>query len=224
MAIFLLGPDPAGQCCDCSQRAGPCDSCGVCPLTIPNILINGTTTPYANLAAAQTAMTLYNKLNCLGQLNVLIGTVNLADASQANGVLTATWQTTSTTNSLSTNCLFSVNASADSTISHQYLISNLSATNPTLYTNIFVYDSNFNQIYNNAHLANTNTLAGTFNIPITNAGCYYLWVASEEDAESSAGTVSTFTIDAGTSAQFGNLRAAYLDGGSTSYLECSSLP
>jgi hypothetical protein len=28
MALFLLAPDPAGTCCGCEQRAGPCDTCG----------------------------------------------------------------------------------------------------------------------------------------------------------------------------------------------------
>ena len=27
MAIFLLGPDPNGNCCDCNGRTSPCDSC-----------------------------------------------------------------------------------------------------------------------------------------------------------------------------------------------------
>lgn len=28
MALWLLGPDPAGNCCDCTGRTGPCDTCG----------------------------------------------------------------------------------------------------------------------------------------------------------------------------------------------------
>lgn len=28
MAVFLLGPDPDGNCCSCAERANPCDSCG----------------------------------------------------------------------------------------------------------------------------------------------------------------------------------------------------
>jgi len=29
MAIWLLGPDPNGQCCGCEGKTSPCDSCGV---------------------------------------------------------------------------------------------------------------------------------------------------------------------------------------------------
>jgi len=29
MAIWLLGPDPNGQCCGCETKTTPCDSCGV---------------------------------------------------------------------------------------------------------------------------------------------------------------------------------------------------
>jgi hypothetical protein len=30
MAIFILGPDPQGVCCECSQRMNACDSCSSC--------------------------------------------------------------------------------------------------------------------------------------------------------------------------------------------------
>ena len=27
MALWLLGPDPVGTCCDCGARTSPCDNC-----------------------------------------------------------------------------------------------------------------------------------------------------------------------------------------------------
>lgn len=56
MAIWLKGPDPNGACCDCTNKTSPCDSCSVCQFEIPTPIIDGTSTPYANLAAAQTAI------------------------------------------------------------------------------------------------------------------------------------------------------------------------
>lgn len=57
MALWLLGPDPAGNCCDCTGRTGPCDTCGEpaacsCALEIPPFL-----SPYADYATAVTAIT-----------------------------------------------------------------------------------------------------------------------------------------------------------------------
>lgn len=57
MALFILGPDPAGNCCDCSARASPCDTCepveGGCFLHAP-VLSSPPT--YDNITDAQSAM------------------------------------------------------------------------------------------------------------------------------------------------------------------------
>lgn len=53
--VWILAPDPSNQCCDCSARAGPCDSCS-CLFDMPTLLIDGTQVPYANQAAAQAAI------------------------------------------------------------------------------------------------------------------------------------------------------------------------
>jgi len=62
MAIWLLGPDPNGQCCGCETRATPCDNCTSCTLVAPNAFIDGDIGPaYPDLAWATDRMDNYFK-------------------------------------------------------------------------------------------------------------------------------------------------------------------
>lgn len=63
--IWIKSPSPDGDCCDCSNQTGPCDSCG-CFLTLPSYLINVSTSPLSSLAAAQNLLD-NNTVNCLVQ-------------------------------------------------------------------------------------------------------------------------------------------------------------
>lgn len=60
MAIYILGPDQNGACCDCATRMNVCDTCtGVCPPTDRMLLPLGTEFTniwYADLAAAETVL------------------------------------------------------------------------------------------------------------------------------------------------------------------------
>lgn len=56
MAIFILGPDPNGNCCGCEGRTSPCDSCGGttgcgCLLYTP-LSTNGAMSRYSSYATA----------------------------------------------------------------------------------------------------------------------------------------------------------------------------
>lgn len=68
MAIFLLGPDPNGNCCDCNGRTSPCDSC--CEFIVPyqNTWNPGSVDPddydpAPSLAAAQAELAIESR-NC----------------------------------------------------------------------------------------------------------------------------------------------------------------
>lgn len=68
MALWLLGPDPAGNCCDCTGRTSPCDNCAApseCPCTHnfgPDLSLTNT---FPTLADAQFIVNNYTN-NCFG--------------------------------------------------------------------------------------------------------------------------------------------------------------
>jgi hypothetical protein len=62
MAIWIKGPDPEGNCCECDNRTSPCDSCAPticsCYFTLYKNFVNGT--PFDSYEEALAAIELYS--------------------------------------------------------------------------------------------------------------------------------------------------------------------
>lgn len=96
MAIFLLGPDPDGNCCDCTGRTSPCDSCGE-PAECQCALLIGKNAPafelppipYDSYVDAQTAIAAQVG-NCYAFADSFGGSITInsvtADVSVANQI------------------------------------------------------------------------------------------------------------------------------------------
>lgn len=73
MALWLLGPDPDGNCCDCTGRTSPCDTCGEpdpCPCSHnfgPDLSLTNTFSTYSE---AQFIIDNYTN-NCFGVIQYI---------------------------------------------------------------------------------------------------------------------------------------------------------
>lgn len=114
MAIFLLGPDPQGQCCDCANRMNPCDSCSpndcVCMLNISNLPWIGGIAP--DFSSAKTVLTIYSS-NGIGAGYGLTSPRNISyrpanSLNITNSVLNTISATCNTTDCYANNCYFSI--------------------------------------------------------------------------------------------------------------------
>lgn len=94
--VWIMVPDAAGNCCECSQRVTPCDPCsiitGSCCYTLPS-----DTSAYANITVAQSALDNYTagcvvfRTNPLGPIpssfsaTETVDTITLSEVVPSNG-------------------------------------------------------------------------------------------------------------------------------------------
>lgn len=225
---YDFSPAPCLPCCVLPVSA--------CELTMPTLLIDGTTTNYSNLASATAAITAQAASGCLTEY--VLGepsyqTLNSISSSVTSSILTFQAIITGTTDlsggSVSSgSCLERVHVTAAGGINvFQNLTTNhggLPDVNRSV--NVTIYADDGTTIVDSGISGDTpftNYASGTFNLTVPTDGFYYVhttWQAQTTFA-SIQGTMDS-TISSGGTITFCTIRAAYDDGsGGTAYVVCT---
>lgn len=211
--VWLLSPDTAGQCCDCSQRMSPCDSCsfvGNCCMTLPTLVIDDNVSPYANLVTAQSALS-SSTSNCLIQIN---GNMSSHTASVSSDVLSINLINTNHSTSVSsTNSFFSFHCANSSSLNIDFSLV-ASQTMNVLTINFQLYDGNWNSISTTSRNTSSNTtLSGSVNIDVPNKGQFYIRLTASAFLSifSSSFSQTTSISGSGDTISFCTIRAGYVD-------------
>jgi len=210
---------PRAPCLPCCVT-----SLGGCFITLPTLLYDGTTTPYADLAEATAAIN-DRTADCLIEYNPQNGpgqSQGAVTASVASGVLSVSNTATSPVSSpLSPNglCRVYLTAASDLAVSYNIFTSGASVE---LGVTVSLWEDDGSTLVDdqtNSSPAGT-TLSGTFNFTVPADGYYYVILNSSGVFIADPFSMTAqFTANGGGNADFCTVRAAY--GGTPSYLICT---
>lgn len=219
MAVWLLAPDPAGTCCDCSQRMLPCDSCssgvsGACCFTIPTCDGDGGhATPYANLALAQSALT-NRTVNCL--LETYAGFPPTTISASADNILTVNGtigESTPTSQASVFRYLYGIYATGSTHIITSGLITSPVSVSSITGAVILTDSSGCSIVTPGISAGNVgqSTLSTSLSLSIPAAGKYTMITVSEVKLTAGHPSQSCSFSASGLGVSFCTIRAAYVD-------------
>ena len=196
-----------------------CCGAAACDLTMPTLLIDGTTSPYADSSAAAAAIA-DQAFNCL--LEALASSTNRVSltASVASGTMTIN-------ESLSESPV----VGSDSFITRVYLLAasdlgytyNVSVDTTSLSYSIDLYEDDGSTLVDSASDSDPfgSSISGSGTLTVPSDGYYYVKITVAGTPAFPAATSLTFsgTLVGGASAVFCGIRAAY--GGTPDYLVCT---
>lgn len=217
---------PGVRCCDCPG----------CFLTMPTLLIDGTTTNYTNSTNAAAAIAAQATSGCLTEY--ILGepsyqTLNSISSSVTSSVLTFQAIITGTTdlsgNSVSSgSCLERIQVTSAGGVNvFQNLTTDhggLPDVNRSVTVSVYADDgTTLESTGSSSDTPFTNYASSTFNLTVPSDGFYYVlttWQAITNAFASLQGTMDS-TVSSGGAITFCTIRAAYDDGsGGTAYVLC----
>lgn len=205
--------------------AFPCCDCGVCYLTMPTLIIDGSETPYADLSTAQTALTDYAP-GCIGEFSPWVG------PGRTRGTYTASQNVTTKVVSFSDDqtgiipegtflIAFKLDASGNVTVDYDMALT-LSDSGAVT---IELYQSDQTTLEDSDTVAlGSSGGTGTLTVTVPDTSVYYLkvtYTAVATDGEST--NTMIFSADINPPDADLNLcavRAAWDDSGTTAYEAC----
>ena len=227
MALWLLGPDPAGTCCDCAGRTSPCDSCEEpigcsCALLIPSPL-NPYESPFATVEEAQAALADF-VASCIAYFEPVVDLDSFsADASTPNTLELDAVASNPDFNS-GVEIWASISLKAASVLSVAYTVSStaVSGGDDQNFASVLLYKCDGTPVEAQS-VSGTGTQTGTFTFAaITEDGEYLIrCIAEGQDVDPSAATTCTasFTATSDDTIVINPVIALYDDSGTTRQLE-----
>lgn len=220
MSLFILQPDAAGNCCDCAGRMEPCDSCSpvtgcACNLLLPlQVAVSGSeVTPYANLTAAQTAISTYTA-DCyvFAETSPHAPTALSANVSVANKI-----DTNGSLNSTNLGLVVNITVAASCVLTLTWNGSMITAGTPGPTASLTINNcSTYNVI--DSHSA-VGGFSGSFTSIFLPAGTYYIQMVFYDGNASATSVSCSFSLTSSVSMVTNPIIAYWDDSGTTRQLE-----
>lgn len=219
MALYIKGPDSNGDCCDCSTRLLPCDTCGPastceCALVLPVFGLP----PDVNYAAAAARLAFVGDCLCagFGSANPAGGTVT-ADNSTPNTLIISADNTISVSPpfSLAISMYSSVTVSADAVLDISW---NIPSRLSSGFNRIEIYQCSYNLGSDPIEFYDITANTGSHSMAALPAGTYVIICSAQADVGFDH-FQATFTISTTSTMVVNPAIAKWDDSGTTRNLE-----